>query len=271
MINWSYRIGCLQCSFTDKELIEYIQQKKRSIIRLPKKSAVQAIGKQSNGEWVIGSDITVSSTGTALMDTEQCKNIWISDVFIGSGIPSPTAACTVSLPLSTKSLAPLIRALKDNLEHNFYPSLLLIGATGLVLHYQDFISKLRYCPIPVAFGPSGTCKTTVLESALSLLGAHKSRVYSKVTREKIFDMCCDVAGIPLGVDDPHSKADISKLLVELYNGKKGATMGRGERQPKSTAVVAANFSPSDQTRFGSCTIFLLNVIVITFQGMLQDV
>ena len=43
-----------------------------------------------------------------------------------------------------------------------------------------------------------------------------------------------LAGIPLGVDDPHSKSDIDKLLVDLYNGKKGATMGRGDRQPTST-------------------------------------
>ena len=62
---------------------------------------------------------------------------------------------------------------------------------------------------------------------MSLLETRESRLYSKVTREKVFDMCCDSAGIPVRVDDPHSK--INKLLVDLYNGKKGATMGEGTR------------------------------------------
>ena len=61
-------------------------------------------------------------------------------------------------------------------------------------------------------------------------------MYSKVTRAKIFDLCCECAGIPLGVDIPHSKCDIDKLLVDLYNGKKGATIGRGDCQPASTAI-----------------------------------
>lgn len=224
---------------TDKELIEFIQQKKRPIC-LPKKSAVHVVGKQPNGEWILGGGICISSCGTFISESE-CENVSISDVFVGSGIPSPSASCTLTPPLSTNTLTPLLRALELHLGHNFFPSLLLIGSAALVLHYQDFIDKLRYCPIPIAFGPSGTCKTTALESALSLLGAHKTRIYSKVTREKIFEMCCENAGIPLGVDDPHSKSDISKLLVELYNGKKGGTVGRGESQPRSTALIAANF------------------------------
>ena len=64
-------------------------------------------------------------------------------------------------------------------------------------------------------------------------------------------MCSD----PLGVDDPHSKSDIDKLLVDLYNGKKGATMGRGDRQPASTAIIASNFSPADQGRLALFNYF----------------
>ena len=134
------------------------------------------------------------------------------------------------------------------MKHNFYPAVLLIGATAFVLHYQEVIENFRYCPIPLAFGESGTGKTTALESALSLLGAQETRIFSKVTREKIYDMCCDCGGLPLGVDDPHSRTDINKLLVDLYNGKKGATVGKGERQPTSTAIIASNFSPADQGR-----------------------
>ena len=60
--------------------------------------------------------------------------------------------------------------------------------------------------------------------------------------------CLIAKGLPLAVDDPHSKSDISKLLVDLYNGKKGGSIGRGEQTPMSTIIVAANFSPTDQPR-----------------------
>lgn len=38
------------------------------------------------------------------------------------------------------------------------------------------------------------------------------------------DLVCKSGGIPVGVDDPHSKTDINKLLVDLYTGKRGGTM-----------------------------------------------
>ena len=47
VLNWSSRVGCLQCSFNDKDLNEYVQLKKRRSV-LQKKSAVQKIGRQFN-------------------------------------------------------------------------------------------------------------------------------------------------------------------------------------------------------------------------------
>ncbi len=240
VLNWSYRVGCLQCSFNDKELNEYIQIKKRKS-RLCRRSSVQKIGKQSNNTWVLGKGISINNSGDLISGSDY---IWISDVYSGQGIPPSSAACTIDLPLSVNHLQPLLNALRSHLGANFFPSLLVIGATGFVLHYQQIIKSFRYCPIPLAFGESGTGKTTALESAMSLLGAQE-RVYSKVTREKIFDLCCDCGGIPVGVDDPCSKTDINKLLVELYNGKKS---GKGEKLPTSAAIIASNFSPADQGR-----------------------
>ena len=225
---------------------EFIQMKKRSS-SLSKKSAVQRVGKQPDGTWVLGGDTCISSSGIELPPSESSYT-WISSVFSGQGIPSPSMECCISLPLTTAPLQPLLSVLEERLRHNFYPALLLLGSATLILHYQEFIEKIRYCPIPLAFGTSGTGKTTALECAMALVGARESRLYSKVTREKIYDMCCECVGIPVGVDDPHSKSDISKLLVELYNGKKGATMGKGERCPTSTAIIAANFSPVDQEK-----------------------
>lgn len=246
LLNWSYKIGCLQCSFNDKELNEYIQLKKR-LSPLQRKSAVQCIGKQSDHTWILGDNICISSSGIP-MATSESNYVWISNVFFGAGIPSRTMACNISLPLSTELLNRFLTTLSLRLGHNFYSTLLLIGSAAFVLHYQNLIEQLRYCPIPLAFGVSGTGKTTALECALSLFGARDSRLYSKVTRAKKFDLCCECSGIPLGVDDPHSKSDINKLLVDLYNGKKGATMAKGDRQPSSAAIIASNFSPADQGR-----------------------
>ena len=147
MLNWSYRIGCLQCSFTDKELIEFIQEKKRSL-HLPKKSAVLVIRKQPNDEWILGGGLCISYTGTLLSETD-CENVWISDVFVGNGIPSLSVSCLLTPPLSTDILMPLLKNLEARLFHNFYPCLLLIGSAAMVLHYQEFIQKLHYCPIPL--------------------------------------------------------------------------------------------------------------------------
>ena len=72
--------------------------------------------------------------------------------------------------------------------HTFYATLPLIGLAAFVLHYQDFIEQLRYCPIPLAFGVNRTGKSTALECALGLFGARDSRLYSKVTLAKIFDL-----------------------------------------------------------------------------------
>lgn len=245
ILNWSYKVGCLQCSFSDKELNEFIQLKKREI-DLPKRNAVESMGRQNDGMWILG-EVCIAPNGEETSKL-SCENVWISHIFSGTGIPLLSSACTISLPISTSSLSSLLNTLQKHLSQNFYPTLFFLGASAMALHYVDFIEKLRFCPIPVAFGPSGTGKTTALETALALFGAHKSRLFSKATREKIFDMCCDCAGLPVGVDDPNSYSDIAKLLIYLYNGKKGATVGKGEQQPTSTALIAANFSPSDQAR-----------------------
>ena len=49
---------------------------------------------------------------------------------------------------------------------------------------KQALLSFNYCEIPLAVGPSGTGKTTALHSTFKL------QVYSKVTCEKIFSMCC---------------------------------------------------------------------------------
>ena len=49
LVNWSYKVGCLHCAFSDKELCDFIQKKKRSATSITKKYAVEDIGKQPDG------------------------------------------------------------------------------------------------------------------------------------------------------------------------------------------------------------------------------
>lgn len=55
--------------------------------------------------------------------------------------------------------------------------LFLYIGTAMVLHYTRFIECLTNCPIPIAFGKSGTGKTNALRCGLSVLGAHEFRFY----------------------------------------------------------------------------------------------
>ena len=105
VLNWSYRVGCLQCYFTDKELNLYIQIKKRKNT-LCKKNAVQIIGRQRDNTWVLGNNIYISCSGDEITASES-DYVWISDVFSGPGVPSPSMSCTIDLPLSTEALGKL--------------------------------------------------------------------------------------------------------------------------------------------------------------------
>jgi len=55
--------------------------------------------------------------------------------------------------------------------------------------------------------------------------------------------------VPLGVDDPQSNSDISRLLFDLFNGAKSGKIVYGEKKPQSTCIIAANFTTLDQLRY----------------------
>ena len=81
----------------------------------------------------------------------------------------------------------------------------------MALHYQSFISKLKYCPIVIAYGKSGTGKTTAVLIGLGLLGADEIRFFRKITPAKVSQLC-SLSSIPLVVDDPDANAGFSSLI-----------------------------------------------------------
>ena len=242
-LNSSYKLACLQCSFTDKELSEYIQFKKRGCLSLVKKYAVERIGRQKDDTWVFAHDVHLDSSG-GIADSSF---IWIGHVYNGLGVANDDQCTIIDLPLSIDPLCNLIRALKNHFKHNFVPCILTMGAAIMSLHYKLMLKKLKSCPVPLAFGESGTGKTTALLCALGMMGTCNTRLYSKVTIAKILQLCTS-CGLPLGVDDPQSKNDISRLIIDLFNGAKNSTVRGGDQRPTSTCIIAANFTTVDQQR-----------------------
>jgi len=241
-LNSSYKLACLQCSFSDKELGEFIQYKKKNS-ELQIKKAVKQIGLQPDGSWVMASNVYMSSKGE-IMNIADSHFVWISDFYSGPGIPYSTEHCSIELPLTTDPLKALMNTLFTFLGHNFMPTVLTISGVILALHYQTMLKRLKFC---LAFGNLGTGKTTAFLCGLSLLGIQETRFYSKITKEKMLQLLCS-SGVPLGVDDPQSKSDTSRLLIDLFNGAKSGTIVHGEKKPQSTCVIAANFTILDQQR-----------------------
>ncbi len=204
------------------------------------------VGKQPDGTWVMANNVHLSSMGD-LLEGESSQYVWVGHVFGGRGVAGDAEQCAVELPLTTYPLCNLMNNLRQHMQHNFMPCVLTIASTILSLHYQSMLKKLKFCPVPLAFGQSVTGKTTALLCDLSLLGVQEVCFYSKLMKEKVLQMCASSC-LPLGVDDPQSKGDISRLLIDLYNGAKSGNVTRGESKPSSTCVIAANFTSNDQQR-----------------------
>ena len=122
-LNISYRVACLHCSLSDKELNEYIQEKKRNSGYLPLKHAVSHVGCQEDGTWVLGANGCISSQGKSI-SMDSSKHVWIGDIYHGPGVAAESQQCKISLPLSTAPLCKLVGVLETTLEHNFFPCIL---------------------------------------------------------------------------------------------------------------------------------------------------
>lgn len=240
-INHSHHERGLTCSFNDYQLSEFIQHRRRQSGQLPVKYAVEHVGPQSDGSWVLGPSLYFDGDGKK-QDSDESKYVWISSMYEGPGIAHISTACSVELPLDTCHLSNLYRWVKANMQHNFIPSMLLSGSCCMALHYKRILENFLFCPIPLAYGSaSGTGKTTSLMIGLSPCGAYPSRFVSQASYQKYADLCAS-SYLPLGVDDPKSKKAISDLVISLFNGAKAATMKHGERIPTSMAVISANFT-----------------------------
>lgn len=123
------------CSFTDKELREYVQEKKRQHGEIETKRAVSRVGCQEDGLWVLNEKLIIDENGRQVsLDDSPC--IWLGHLYEGPGISKSIDAIAVPLPLDVDMLCSLATKLKAIMEHNFFAALLLIGACVMSLHYR---------------------------------------------------------------------------------------------------------------------------------------
>lgn len=71
-LNSSIKEGGLTCSFNDFQLSEYIQQKRRKAGRIPVKHAVEKVGPQSDGSWVLSPSVHINTDGE-LIDADHSQ------------------------------------------------------------------------------------------------------------------------------------------------------------------------------------------------------
>ena len=95
----------------------------RRVQRVNLNNAVDHVGPQPDGSWVLGPSLFFSSQGI-LEDPEESKYAWIGHLDEGPGIAHPSTACSIQLPLSIGPLQDLYAWAKVNMQHNYIPSML---------------------------------------------------------------------------------------------------------------------------------------------------
>lgn len=217
--------------------------KKRRDGPLNTKQAVSRVGRQEDGSWVLNESLIVDADGTTV-EKEDSPYTWVGHLTSGPGIAKPTDAIEVTLPLDSKALIPLVKSLQSLLQHNFLPGMMVLGACAMSLHYEVTLDRYLNCPVAIAFGQSGTGKTTALRCGLSIVGAYPNRFFSCGTKEKYLELCSE----SIGINDPSVQKDVDSLCLDLFNGAKSGSIARGERRSSSTAIIAANFSTTSKEK-----------------------
>ena len=183
----------------------------------------------------------VGSDGTEV-PVEDFQHVWVCHIYCG---PAEADQCYIELPLQTEPLSVLLVALKESMKHNFLPCVTTIGGTVMALHFETFIENLKSCPILLAYGQSGSGKTTALSCALSLLGAENYTLFRDISPALNSTAVFGNQHNHWVLITPIQK--VASANNKGYGAKQG-TISRGDVQPKSTVVDASNITSTNQQR-----------------------
>lgn len=131
------------CTFTEKEMAEYIRHKKTVFHESNPhsiKKAVSVISKQPNGEiYVLGLNAIFDASGRSLGE-DECEVVWVSDLVCGVGVASYDLVCDIVKPPSTNEVCKLFKLIPTLFKHNTIPAVLMMGAACMAFHYNIIIA-----------------------------------------------------------------------------------------------------------------------------------
>ena len=252
-LSYSFGSGGLTCSFTDKELTQYISWKRRMFHKNEDKvdkEGVLQLGRQPCGKiWILSEDCCINKEGQI---TNNHNYVWLKNsASFGNStkeISLEEIACNVIKPLNSTPLPSLTTVLEKCLEHNFLSGLLFIGAGAMIFHYSKILELFKFCPQVMAVGPPSTGKTISLQASLALFGANNSKNHYNSCSKAYCLQRCAISTIPFGIDDPNCTADISDIILCLFNGTISANVAQGGVKPLSCPLYCTNFTFGNNER-----------------------
>jgi len=151
------------------------------------KVGVTQLGKQPCGNiWVLSDDCFLNRDG----ESETQNYVWlrnISSFGTGKEISLEVISCDIRQPITIVHFKPLLDNIQTCLQHNFYSSVLLMGAGIMCFHYRKLLELMRFCPQVMAVGPPSTGKTISLQATLSLFGANNCKnLYNSCSKAYCF-------------------------------------------------------------------------------------
>ena len=118
-------------------------------------------------------------------------------------------------------------------------------------HYCKILELFKFCPQIMAVGPPSTGKTISLQASLAFFGANNSKNHYNSCSKAYCLQRCAMSTIPFGIDDPNCTADISDIILCLYNGTISANIAQGGVKPLSCPLYCVNFNFGSNERYVS--------------------
>ena len=256
-LSYTFGSGGLTCSFADKELTQYVSWKRRKFHNnehMLDKGGVLQLGRQPCGNiWILSEDCFINKEGQISTDHNY---VWLKNLSSFGTSPKDhisldEISCNVIKPLSITTLPSLVTTLEKCLEHNFLSAVLFMGAGAMIFHYCKILELFKFCPQIMAVGPPSTGKTISLQASLALFGANNSKNHYNSCSKAYCLQRCAMSTIPFGIDDPNCTADISDIILCLYNGTISANIAQGGVKPLSCPLYCANFNFGSNERYVS--------------------
>jgi hypothetical protein len=208
-------------------------------------------GKQDNGYWIF-ENIQFDSNGDVC--TEEKSGLVFNPIQIdGDAIPSPNI-----LKPDSEILGKVMKLTAEYAGSAIYPTLLLIAAQIMGVHYKERVESSTTFPLVNAIGMLHTGKTTAALIGQALVGLYKitNAQISTISESALFERAKTLSGISIWVDDPQKDENFSKNLLGLTNN--GARVVRGNSQkPCSGTIITSNHAlGEDNSAVVSRTIYI---------------